>query len=210
MLFVQRLWMSAARKGVLLSVRYYYYIIPGRHLLDQLNKSDRIVINDLKDPTTFYGSTLDLVIVSPQVFTTTHWHLTSDHLANGIDITISFQKIPGIHIPPRWVTESRLGFFCGETKKLSRSRPVHRCPLEDRLQLLIQKPDYGRNKSASSPNGPWWSETCTHLNEWQDRLVRLNIMEIRLPQTSVNNSLTSEHHFRQYRMKKHPNSLSAP
>ena len=83
--------------------------IPGQHLLDQLNRSESIIINDPKVPTTVYGSTLDLVIVSPQLFSATHWHqnesLTSDHIANSIDIASVFHKAPGIHIPPRWITE---------------------------------------------------------------------------------------------------------
>ena len=47
-------------------------IIPGLHLLDQLNRSESIVINDPNVPTTVYGSTLDLLIVSQQLFTAIH------------------------------------------------------------------------------------------------------------------------------------------
>jgi len=47
--------------------------------------------------------------VYPQLFTATYWHqnerLCSDHIVNIIDITSIFHKAPGIHIPPRWITD---------------------------------------------------------------------------------------------------------
>ena len=80
----------------------------GRHLLDQLNTSNYILINDPKVPTTTYGSTLDLVIVSPQISTLAHWNqndtLTSDHIANSIEIVNSFLNIPKSPVAPKWIT----------------------------------------------------------------------------------------------------------
>ena len=67
------------------------------------------MINDPNVQTTVYSFTLDLVIVSPQLFTAIHWDqneiLPTDHIDNSIDITSAFQEAPGIHIPPRWITD---------------------------------------------------------------------------------------------------------
>jgi len=46
--------------------------IRDRHLLDQLNRSNNIVINDPSVQYTIYGCILDLVVVSPHIFTATH------------------------------------------------------------------------------------------------------------------------------------------
>ena len=101
------------------------------------------MINDPKGPNTVYGSTLDLVIVSQQLFIDKHWHhndrFTSDYIAYKIFIASAFQKAPRIHIPPTWITDkAHWDLFEKKLRNCPEPDPSTNPSLDHRLQSLLQ------------------------------------------------------------------------
>ena len=113
---------------------------PDQHdIYNNKQVTDAILLNDLKVPTTVYGSTLKLAIASPEVAFIADWSqleaLISEHIATVIILSDAFMTVPECLGQPKWDNDkANWKQFADRLHELSADDTDNNLSLEDLLQ----------------------------------------------------------------------------